>query len=180
MVERLYEGMFLLDANETAKDWSELESHVKTLLSKNQARLEYGERWPDQKLAYEIKGVRKGTYYLTYFRAATERIADLRRDVELSEHILRLLVVQEEFLEEEMERRREAAARRSTPQPETPAASEGEPNRTPAKVEASEKEPAEQAVPEVDPATGKEPGSEGEPAMEEIASEGEAGSDDEK
>ncbi|MEE8141957.1 MAG: 30S ribosomal protein S6 [Planctomycetota bacterium] len=120
MSERLYEGMFLLDANETAKNWAELEAHIGTLLTKNQARLEYGERWPDQKLAYPVQGVRKGSYFLTYFRTTTDRIDELRRDAELSEHILRLLVVQEEFLEEEMQRRRDAAARRAKAEREAP------------------------------------------------------------
>ena len=130
MSERLYEGMFLLDASESAKNWSELESHVGTLLSKNQARLEYGERWPDQKLAYPVKGIRKGTYYLTYFRAATTSIDELRRDAELSEHVLRLLVVQEEFIEDEMKRRRDAAARRVTEEREAPRPAEAESRKT--------------------------------------------------
>ena len=29
----------------------------------------YSERWPDRKLAYEVKGCRKGTYFLPYFTA---------------------------------------------------------------------------------------------------------------
>ena len=111
-MNRLYEGMFLLDANETAKRWSELESHIGTLLNRNEGEIQYAERWPTQKLAYDVKGVRKGTYYLTYFTAPPEKIADLRRDAELSEHIMRLLVIQEDWLHEEMTRRRDVSALR--------------------------------------------------------------------
>lgn len=118
MSGRLYEGMFLLDANETARDWSALENHIQQLLTKHQAHVEYSERWPDQRLAYDVKGVRKGTYYLTYFRAPPETISDLRRDVELSEQILRFLVIREDWLEAEMQRRQEAAARRAQQPPE--------------------------------------------------------------
>ncbi|MFQ5653916.1 MAG: 30S ribosomal protein S6, partial [Planctomycetota bacterium] len=117
MTERLYEGMFLLDANEASKGWSELEGHIDSILTRNSARLELAERWPDQRLAYDIKGVRKGTYYLTYFRAPPDRISEIRRDAQLSERILRLLVIHEDFLEQELERRREVAARRGREEP---------------------------------------------------------------
>lgn len=132
--ERLYEGMFLLDANEASKGWSDLESHITGLLGKNHARLEYSERWPDQRLATEVDGVKKGTYFLTYFRAPTDRIASLRRDVELSDRILRFLVVQEDFLDEEMARRREQSKRRS----EQPAAAREAPRPESAEARSDE------------------------------------------
>ncbi|MFN0057264.1 MAG: 30S ribosomal protein S6 [Planctomycetota bacterium] len=112
MSERLYEGMFLFDANESSKRWSDLESHVGSLLQKHSAKLEYTERWPDQRLAYEVGGARKGTYYLTYFSAPPERVKDIRRDAELSEDILRLLIISEPGLEQEMKDRRESSERR--------------------------------------------------------------------
>ncbi|MCI0652182.1 MAG: 30S ribosomal protein S6 [Planctomycetes bacterium] len=112
-MERLYEGMFLLDANETSRSWSDIESHINHLFAKNEARLEYAERWSEMKLAFPVKGVTKGTYYLTYFRAPTSRVNSLRRDAEISERILRVLIVQEEWLEEEMVRRRDAAKQRA-------------------------------------------------------------------
>ena len=64
-VEKLYEGLFLLDANEAARSWSDMESHIGSLLTKNEAKLEYSERWSDRKLAYPVDGVTKGTYYLS-------------------------------------------------------------------------------------------------------------------
>ena len=51
MSGNLYEGMFLFDANETARDWAALEGHVGTLLTKHEAAIEYAERWPDQRSA---------------------------------------------------------------------------------------------------------------------------------
>ncbi len=119
LTERLYEGMFLLDSNEASKGWTDLEGHITGLLEKNEARLEHSERWPDQRLATEIKGVKKGTYFLTYFNAPTQSIAGLRRDIELSDKILRFLVVQEDFLDEEMKRRKDQARRRAE-QPASP------------------------------------------------------------
>ncbi len=141
-MNRLYEGMFLLDANETAKRWSELETQIHGMVERIDGKIEYAERWPAQKLAYEVKGCRKGTYYLTYFNAPTAKIDELRRGVELSEDILRLLVIQEEWLEEEMQRRREAAASRPEPRAETPAAPA---EATEAKAADSKEEGAPQA-----------------------------------
>lgn len=103
---RLYEGMFLIDSNLAAKDWTELETHIQEILKRNHAELLYSERWPDRRLAYDIKGCKKGTYYLTYFNAGPESIREIENDSRLSERILRLLIIQEQGLDREMERRK--------------------------------------------------------------------------
>jgi len=143
LTERLYEGLFLLDSNEAAKGWSDLESHMTGLLEKHSARLQYSERWPDQRLATEIKGVRKGTYFLTYFTAPTTSIAGLRADIQLSDRILRFLAIQEDYLEEEMNRRREQASRKPEPPPPAP-----EPAAAPTAETATEEAPAAEAAAE--------------------------------
>src|SRR4029453_1356095 len=97
--------MFLFDSNLAAKDWPGLERHVQDLLQKNSAELVYSERWPDRKLAYEIRGMKKGTYYLTYFRAPTTAIQGIKRDTELSERVVRVLIINEESLEGDSARR---------------------------------------------------------------------------
>ena len=171
--ERLYEGMFLLDSNQAAQDWSDLEAHVRGILERHSAKIEHAERWPDQRLATEIKGVKKGTYYLTYFYAPTEAIAAIRRDVELTDRILRCLVVQEDFLAEEMKRRQEQARRRSA-QP-TPAA----PARTGPSPEAEETESAvAEAAAEVRDFSEEESAAETEGSSEDSFAE-ESGSSDE-
>lgn len=103
--KRLYEGMFLFDSNLASRDWPGLENHVQDLFAKHDAELVYSERWPDRKLAYEIRGCKKGTYYLTYFRAPPGAIPGLRRDSELSERIVRLLVLYDEELVSDCEKR---------------------------------------------------------------------------
>lgn len=106
MTTSLYEGMFLFDSNLASKDWAGLEKHVQDILTKHGAEILYTEKWPDRRLAYDVKGCKKGTYYLTYFNAVGTAIDGMRRDIQLSERILRHLFVQEEGLEEEMEGRR--------------------------------------------------------------------------
>jgi len=133
--QKLYEGMFLFDSNLAAKDWPGLERHVQEILQKHSAQLVYSERWPDRKLCYDIKGVKKGTYLLTYFRAAPSVVNQVQREAQLSERILRLLVVHDEGLEvdcqkrlnreisgspEEIEERRERARREAEGLPPIP------------------------------------------------------------
>ena len=49
--------------------------------------------WEERRLAYPIKGHRKGTYWLTYFRVDSSRLTELNRECILSESILRSLVL---------------------------------------------------------------------------------------
>jgi ribosomal protein S6 len=103
---KLYEGLFLFDANLASRDWPGLERHVEDMLRKHSAELVYSERWPDRKLCFEIKGCKKGTYYLTYFNAPPDRIAAMNRDFYLSERVLRLLILHNEYLPVVLERRK--------------------------------------------------------------------------
>jgi len=124
---KLYEGMFLFDSNLAGKDWPGLERHVEELLKKNSANLLYSERWPDRKLAYEVRGCKKGTYYLTYFNAIADTIPGLERDCQLSDRVLRLLVVQEEGLDGDLASRKSRQAKAppapAPPSPDAAAAS---------------------------------------------------------
>ena len=98
-MNKLYEGLFLMDSNLAAKDWPGLEGHVQEILKKHGAELLHTEKWPDRRLAYEIKGCKKGTYYLTYFNAPSTSIDGMRSDIALSERIIRVMFVSERGLE---------------------------------------------------------------------------------
>jgi ribosomal protein S6 len=138
--------MFLFDSNLATKDWPGLERHVQDLLQRNSAELVYAERWPDRKLCYEIRGCKKGTYYLVYFKASPQAITGLKRDSELSERVLRLLVLYDEELAndcqkrlnrevtgspEEIEERRERIRREAEMQAAASAAAQAVPAGTP-------------------------------------------------
>ena len=86
MSTQLYEGMFLLDSKLVSKDWASLEKHILDLLKRHGAETLYSERWPERRLAYEVKGCKKGTYFLTYFNATGTAIPELHRDIELFQH----------------------------------------------------------------------------------------------
>lgn len=145
MTERLYEGLFLVDASVASQNWAELEALMTGIVTNHGGSIEYSEKWPEQRLAYEINGTKRGVYFLVYFRSNTQSITAMRNDAQLSEKIMRCLFVQESFLEDEMKRRQEVAERRSA-QPEASA----EPEAAPAKEAVAAEEPvAEKAEAEV-------------------------------
>ena len=93
MAEQVYEGMFILDSNHYAKDAAATSGAVEKLIEKNGGELLASRLWSEQKLAYEINGHRKGTYWLTYFRVDTQRLADINRAARLNDSVLRSLVI---------------------------------------------------------------------------------------
>ncbi len=95
-----YEAMFLFDTP-VGRDWSGVEQEVRRLLDRIGANLLVCVKFDERKLAYEIRRRKRGLYVLSYFEAPSERIGELERDAQLSEVILRLLVLRAENLTEE-------------------------------------------------------------------------------
>lgn len=94
---RQYEGMFLFDSS-FATDMSKAEAEIRRILDRAEAEIVFCRKWDERRLAYDIKGQRRGTYVLTYFKCRPDTIAGIERDVRLSENILRLLVLQAEHV----------------------------------------------------------------------------------
>ena len=116
-----YEGMFLFD-NTALHEWSDVEAEVRRLFERIHAEPLVCVKYDERKLAYEIKGRKRGTYVLTYFDADPQRITDLERDARLSELILRTIVLRTDKLSEE----RLAELKTRTPdQPLQPISSDG-------------------------------------------------------
>ena len=93
MAEHVYEGMFILDSNRYARDPAGVSGKILELVEKCGAQMLASRLWNEQKLAYPIKGQRKGTYWLTYFRMDSGQLAVLNRECQLTESILRNLIL---------------------------------------------------------------------------------------
>ncbi len=89
----VYEGMFILDANKLARDQDGLTSQVNGLIEAAGGQVEVSRLWEERRLAFPIKGQRKGAYWITYFRVSTQNLVELSRQCELNEGILRQLFV---------------------------------------------------------------------------------------
>ncbi len=97
---RAYEGMFLFDPA-AATEWANVEAEVNRLIGRVDGKLIACKRWDERRLAYEIRGRKRACYVLTYFRAPGDRIGVLERDVQLSENILRCLVLRVDHMTDE-------------------------------------------------------------------------------
>jgi small subunit ribosomal protein S6 len=93
---KLYEGMFLIDSSQAGADWDGIMAAIRTILEKAGAEIDSIRKWDDRRLAYEIKGKNRGTYILSYFRVNGERIQDIEKSVQLSEKIMRVLILSTE------------------------------------------------------------------------------------
>lgn len=89
----VYEGMFILDANRLARDREGLPRELVSAIEGAGGQMELSRLWEERRLAYPIKGQRKGAYWITYFRLPTTNLADLTRQLELKEGILRHLFI---------------------------------------------------------------------------------------
>lgn len=92
VVKRLYEAMFLVDSV-TEADWDKTNTAIKKILEKAGAEIVSMEKWDERRLAYEINGRNRGTYILCYFHADGQKIRQIERDAQLSELILRVLIL---------------------------------------------------------------------------------------
>lgn len=99
MSQSLYEGMFLL-TQPAAGNLGDAVEHVKSLLDRAEADVLGLYKWDERKLAYTIKGQRRGVYLLTYFKIDGEKIQGLDRDCNLSEQVLRAMFVRTDHLGE--------------------------------------------------------------------------------
>jgi small subunit ribosomal protein S6 len=88
-----YEAMFLVDPVKHAEDAAATEKVVSQLLEKHGAKMHSFERWDERKLAYEIAGHKRGVYLLARFEMPGGNLRSLRDDCELTETILRQLVL---------------------------------------------------------------------------------------
>jgi small subunit ribosomal protein S6 len=91
----LYEGLFLINQN-VATDLNSAVEHVKSILTRAEAEIVILRKWDERKLAYPVRGLKRGVYLLAYFKARASQIANIDRDCNLSEQILRSLIISAE------------------------------------------------------------------------------------
>jgi small subunit ribosomal protein S6 len=107
---KLYEGMFLVDSAYAASDWDGVISSITRILERVKAEIISIKKWDERKLAYSINGKTRGTYILCYFRAHGRKIRDIEKAVQLSEQVMRVLILNaERMTKEDIEKETPAA-----------------------------------------------------------------------
>jgi small subunit ribosomal protein S6 len=89
----VYEGLFILDSNRFARDHEAVSREAENLVESVGGEILVSRLWEERRLAYPIKGQRKGAYWLMYFRCPTLRLTELTRQLEINEVVLRHLFV---------------------------------------------------------------------------------------
>ncbi|MFI4859938.1 MAG: 30S ribosomal protein S6 [Phycisphaerales bacterium JB063] len=97
----LYEGLFLIDQGALASDPAGAAQHVQDMLDRAEATTRVMHKWEERKLAYPIAGQKRGTFFLAYFDARPAQIANIERDCNLSEQVLRVMMTRCDFMGEE-------------------------------------------------------------------------------
>ena len=153
VVNRLYEGLFLVDSGQATADWDGVNAMITKVLDRSGAEIVSLNKWDDRKLAYEVVGKSRGTYLLCYFNCDTSKITNIERDVQLSEQIIRVMILRADVMSPEdiakatpaavmvrkIKEDAEAAAKRA----EAKAAAEAEKVEAEKKAEAEETETVE-------------------------------------
>ena len=88
-----YEGMFLLDSTKVALSWDDSVKQVHSILTKHDAEIVASRQWDERRLAYPIRGQKKGTYLLTFFKTDGSKLREIEADCHLNELILRDLIL---------------------------------------------------------------------------------------
>jgi small subunit ribosomal protein S6 len=70
-----------------------ISSAARKILEKAGAEIVSMKKWDERKLAYKIAGRDRGTYILCYFHADGQKIQQIERDAQLSEKIMRVLIL---------------------------------------------------------------------------------------
>ena len=128
VAKRLYEGMFLVDSGVATVDWQKVLDEIQRVLDRAGAEVVSLKKWDDRRMSYEINRKSRGTYILVYFNSDTDKISGIERDVQLSEILVRVLILRTDRMSEDDLKKAtplEAAAAPSKPA-ETEAQPEGD------------------------------------------------------
>lgn len=92
-----YEGLFLFPHTAMA-DLQGAVEHLKDIVTRVDAKIISLRKWDERRLAYEIKGNKRGVYFLMYFQARADQMSTIERACNLSEQVIRSLIVRADHL----------------------------------------------------------------------------------
>jgi small subunit ribosomal protein S6 len=93
LAQNVYECMFIFDSNAYARDPGAVSGRIPKMIEKCGGELLASRLWFEQRLAFPIKGQRKGSYWLSFFRMESGRLAEFDRECQLDDSILRHLTL---------------------------------------------------------------------------------------
>ena len=112
MAQNVYEGLLILDPNRYGHDPDGISGQIPALIEKLGGEILVSRLWEERRLAYPVKGQRKGTYWLIYFRLDTNQLAEVKKQCLINDNLLRglFLKVDPRIVEALIEHARSAPA----------------------------------------------------------------------
>ena len=92
MSTQCYDCFFIFDSNKYNRDPGGVSGNVQQLIERLGGEILASRLWEERKLAYQINGQSKGTYWITYFNMDTSRLNEFNRACQLDENIMRFFV----------------------------------------------------------------------------------------
>lgn len=89
----VYEGMFILDASKYSRDPAAMSQQVVDMIEQHGGTILASRLWDERKLAYPINGHKKGVYWLMYFNMPGGNLVPLERQCEITDDIIRKLIL---------------------------------------------------------------------------------------
>jgi small subunit ribosomal protein S6 len=96
----IYEGLFLLNQSSASSDFAGCVNFLKEVLERAEAEVICLGKWDERKLAFPVEGQKRGTFLLGVFRVRGTQIANIERDCNLSDQVVRCLILRAEHLGE--------------------------------------------------------------------------------
>ena len=90
---RLYEAMWIVDANSAREDYNKCLAGIKEVIEKGGGSYINGDKWEERKLAYPIRKKKRGLYIITHFSAPTDAVIKIDRAAKLSDLIVRHMIL---------------------------------------------------------------------------------------
>src|SRR4051794_19311285 len=101
--KQLYEGMYILNAALSEDARQRCLEKITSGISERGGEIHKVHDQGRKKLAYEIRGLREGHYFLLYFTAPSTAFSELWREYHLNEDLLRFLTLRAEETKETIE-----------------------------------------------------------------------------
>jgi small subunit ribosomal protein S6 len=122
---RHYETIYIVTPNLGEEEYREVIKRYNNLIEKNKGVVVKTEEWGVQRLAYQVKKLDKGSYVLANFCGDSGLTAELERNLNLDDRILKFQTIKladevdpQELLQKEKEARKEMVVTQEQP-PET-------------------------------------------------------------
>jgi len=92
-----YEAMFLFP-QAAVSDMKSAVDHIKEILTRNGVEIISLRKWDERRLAFDVRGNKRGLYFLVYFSSRADAMPKIERDFNLSEQLLRTLIVRADHM----------------------------------------------------------------------------------